>query len=116
MGSIAGFLSPSVREELNSATGTALPAWSPPPRYETRFLRKDGKEIWVELFVSQINWDNIPSVLVSVVDIDSQKRAPRMHWPRRKATTAPSSSMPPTASTDLRWTAGTCAPILHWHG
>lgn len=75
MGNIAGFLSPSVREELEQRNRDRVAGLSPPPRYETRFLRKDGKEIWVELFVSQINWDNIPSVLVSVVDIDSQKRA-----------------------------------------
>lgn len=72
---IATFLAPDVRETLLQRNAARAAGETEPSRYQTRFLQKDGQEIWVELFVSQIVWDGLPSVLVSVVDIDSRKRA-----------------------------------------
>lgn len=73
--SIADYLAPDVRAAMQRRNAQRAAGKAEPSRYETRFLRKDGREFWVELFVSRIIWDGVHSVLVSVVDIDSQKRA-----------------------------------------
>ncbi|MBP90874.1 MAG: hypothetical protein CMJ64_29880 [Planctomycetaceae bacterium] len=46
-----------------------------PSRYEGRELRKDGAPIWVEKFVSVIDWDGSPAVQTAVVDLSHRKQA-----------------------------------------
>jgi len=71
---IRGFLSPVVHDELLARNKARMAGEPQPERYQSIFRKKDGTEFWVELFVSEIPWNGNPSVLVSVVDIDSQKR------------------------------------------
>ena len=46
-------------------------------RYEARYLRPDGSRFWVELFVSRIEWEGAPAVLVTAIDIEERRRAER---------------------------------------
>jgi PAS domain S-box-containing protein len=75
IGNLAELLAPSVRDELIQRYQDRVTGKTPPPRYETRFLHKNGEEIWAELFVSPITWEGQISVLASAIDIDSRKRA-----------------------------------------
>lgn len=75
VGSIEAFIAPSVRDELRNRNTDRAAGRPAPSRYETLFLRKDGREIPVEVFISKIVWEGVPSILVSVVDMEDQHRA-----------------------------------------
>jgi len=45
------------------------------PRYECRAIRKDGEEIWVELFANIQDYNGRPSTQAAAVDITERKRA-----------------------------------------
>ncbi|MBN2476970.1 MAG: PAS domain S-box protein [Pirellulales bacterium] len=45
------------------------------PRHEYRLRRRDGREMWLDAFVSRIEYDGEPAVQVAFVDISDRKRA-----------------------------------------
>jgi PAS domain S-box-containing protein len=44
-----------------------------PERYETRWIRKDGRTIWVDVWASLLGGGNGPAILVTVVDVTDRK-------------------------------------------
>ncbi len=45
-----------------------------PTRYCQRICPKDGRRIWLEVFVRIINWQGAPAIHCTMVDIEHQKR------------------------------------------
>jgi PAS domain S-box-containing protein len=46
-----------------------------PPRYEAQDLRRDGSTVWVEKFISVIEWDGQPAVQTALIDLSQRKEA-----------------------------------------
>lgn len=46
-----------------------------PSRYETRILTRDGREKWLDVSASLINYDGRPAGLVTTVDVTERKQA-----------------------------------------
>ncbi|MCA9146173.1 MAG: PAS domain S-box protein [Planctomycetaceae bacterium] len=44
-----------------------------PPRYEAQHLRQDGSTVWVEKFISVIEWDGQPAVQTALIDLSQRK-------------------------------------------
>ncbi len=45
-----------------------------PPRYEFRFIRKDGSTAWVEIFASEIEYRGLPAIQAAYIDITERKK------------------------------------------
>jgi PAS domain S-box-containing protein len=45
-----------------------------PPRYELRFVRKNGDVLWVDVLVSMLEYEGSPASLVTAFDITERKR------------------------------------------
>lgn len=46
-----------------------------PARYETRGVRRDGSEVWLEKFVSVVDWVDGPAFQAAVIDVSDRKAA-----------------------------------------
>ncbi len=46
-----------------------------PPRYECRWLRKDGSTCWVEIYASRIEYQGRPAIQTAYIDITERKKA-----------------------------------------
>lgn len=46
-----------------------------PARYEAQEMRRDGSIVWVEKFISVIEWDGQPAVLTALIDLSQRKQA-----------------------------------------
>jgi PAS domain S-box-containing protein len=46
-----------------------------PPRYEFRFIRKDGSTSWVEIHASEIEYRGRPAIQAAYIDITERKKA-----------------------------------------
>ena len=46
-----------------------------PPRYEFRWIRKDGSTCWVEIYASRIEYRGRPAIQTAYVDITERKQA-----------------------------------------
>jgi PAS domain S-box-containing protein len=46
-----------------------------PPRYEFRWIRKDGSTAWVEIFASEIEYRGRPAIQTAYIDITERKKA-----------------------------------------
>ncbi|WP_417518387.1 PAS domain S-box protein [Minwuia sp.] len=74
-GNVLNFIPERERWKSVDRKARRLAGEDEPNHYEILFLRKDGVEIWVEIFVSQIEWEGRPAILATVADIDERKRA-----------------------------------------
>lgn len=50
-----------------------------PPRYEFRWMRKDGGIAWVEIFARQIEYQGRPAIQSAYIDITDRKNAEQAH-------------------------------------
>jgi len=46
-----------------------------PPRYEFRWIRKDGSTCWVEIYASKIEYQGRPAIQTAYIDITERKKA-----------------------------------------
>jgi two-component system cell cycle sensor histidine kinase PleC len=63
------------RDRLESFSAARLRNRRAPMRYEFEGLRKDGRAIWLENFVTVIDWNGEPAVQSTTVGITKRKRA-----------------------------------------
>ncbi len=75
MESILPLIAPHERERAMQFAQARLRGDDVPPRYEAQDLRRDGSSVWVEKFISVIEWDSQPAVQTSLVDLSQRKQA-----------------------------------------
>ena len=46
-----------------------------PAHYESRGVRRDGSEVWLEKFVSVVDWVDGPAFQTAVIDVSERKAA-----------------------------------------
>jgi len=69
---------PADKERAKANYHARLKGEDAPRRTEYRLRDVDGEEIWVELAVSRIVWENEPAALIFVTDVSERKKARRM--------------------------------------
>jgi PAS domain S-box-containing protein len=72
---VQAFIPPEDRARVLQHLDDRLAGKPVPARSEYRLLRGDGGELWIEVFVSVIQYRGRPAIHVSVVDITERKRA-----------------------------------------
>ncbi len=75
MDSILPLIAPHERERAMQFAQARLRGENAPSRYETQEMRRDGSTIWVEKFVSIIEWDGQPAAQTSLIDLSQRKRS-----------------------------------------
>jgi len=70
---IAPLLAPEDRERNMATAGAPSGQFELPVRYETRAFRRDGTEIWLEKFVSIVDWTDGPAFQTAVIDVSERK-------------------------------------------
>lgn len=75
MESIWPLIAPHERERAMQFAQARLRGEPAPSRYEAQDLRRDGSTIWVEKFISVIEWDGQPAVQTSLVDLSQRKQS-----------------------------------------
>jgi PAS domain S-box-containing protein len=66
---------PEDRELVWSRHQDRLAGKPVPPRYEFRWIRKDGSTCWVEIYASRIEYRGRPAIQTAYVDITERKKA-----------------------------------------
>jgi len=66
---------PEDRELVWKRHRDRLAGKSVPPRYDFRWIRKDGSTAWVEIFASEIEYRGRPAVQSAYIDITERKEA-----------------------------------------
>jgi PAS domain S-box-containing protein len=77
METVAPLVAPEERERLRGLKDARLGGEEPPAENEFRGLRKDGSEIWLRILSRVVDWEEVPAVQVTVVDITERKRRER---------------------------------------
>jgi len=75
MESILPLIAPDGREQAMQFAQARLRGEYAPCRYETKELRRDGSTLWVEKFVSLIEWDGQPAAQTSLIDLSQRKQS-----------------------------------------
>ena len=75
MESVLPLIAPHERERAMQFAQARLRGEEAPARYEAQELRRDGSTVWVEKFVSVIEWDGQPASQSSLIDLTSRKQA-----------------------------------------
>jgi PAS domain S-box-containing protein len=70
----AELMAPEDLELIRRHSDDRLAGREAPARYQFRGLRKDGTLLWLECLAKVIDWDGAAAALVSLLDIDEQKR------------------------------------------
>jgi PAS domain S-box-containing protein len=68
------FIAPGEHERVKEYTRLRIRGEPAPPRYELEMVRRDGSAVWVDVFVSIVNWDGEPAVLSTLVDITERRK------------------------------------------
>ena len=68
---------PDDRDELRKRMEDKIAGRSIPPRYEYRFIRKDGKIRWVESFTSRVEYLGTQAVQTVIIDITGRRDSER---------------------------------------
>jgi PAS domain S-box-containing protein len=75
MQTLAPLLSQDQREiELGSVPPEEL-GKELPDRYEIRGVRKDGSTVWLEKFITKVNWSGGEAIQTAVIDVSQRKQA-----------------------------------------
>ena len=75
MESVLPLIVPHERDRAMQLAQSRMHGEQMPPRYETQHLRRDGSTVWVEKFVSVIEWDGQPAAQTSLIDLSQRKEA-----------------------------------------
>ncbi|MFV1964199.1 MAG: ATP-binding protein [Pirellulaceae bacterium] len=75
METVLPLTAPDGRERAIGYEEARLRGEEVPARYESRGLRQDGSVIWLEKFVTTVEWDDGPAVQTAVVDVTDRKKA-----------------------------------------
>ncbi|MEO8494334.1 MAG: ATP-binding protein [Planctomycetota bacterium] len=75
MESTLKLIAPHERERAMQFAQARLRGENVPPRYEAQELRRDGSTLWVEKFISVIEWDGQPAAQSSLIDLSQRKQA-----------------------------------------
>jgi PAS domain S-box-containing protein len=75
MESILPMIAPDDREQAMSYARSRIRGEDAPTRYESQDMCRDGSTIWVEKFVTVVEWDGQPAIQSSVVDLSQRKEA-----------------------------------------
>ena len=73
--SIQTFEAVSERERLHAYGAARLRRETAPTRYEFEGVRKDGSHVWLENFVTDVDWGGEPAVQSTTIDITDRKQA-----------------------------------------
>ena len=73
--SVDAIVAPPERNRLEGYRRSRLQSGDAPQSYQSRFLRKDGATIWVEVCVGLVEWDSKPAIQTSFIDISQRKTA-----------------------------------------
>ena len=74
MESILPLIAPHERDRAMQFAQARLRGDQVPSRYEAQDLRRDGSNVWVEKFISVIEWDGQPAVQTSLIDLSQRKQ------------------------------------------
>lgn len=75
MESVLPLIAPHERERAMEYAQARLRGDDVPTRYEAQDLRRDGSTVWVEKFISVIEWDGQPAVHTALIDLSQRKQA-----------------------------------------
>lgn len=73
--SIYEIVTPSDRERLKKYEESRLAGKPAPDRYEFEGVRKDGTQVWVEISVGVVQWENEAAVQATIIDVTDRKHA-----------------------------------------
>jgi PAS domain S-box-containing protein len=76
---VTGLVHPEDQEIVWGRLKRRLEGKPEPPRYEYRAFRKDGSVMWMEMFVSRIDFDGRPAIQGAIIDITERKQAEQAH-------------------------------------
>ncbi len=68
---------PDDREDLTKRMRDKIAGRAIAPRYEYRYVRKNGEIRWVESFSSQVEYDGAPAIQTVTVDISGRRQSER---------------------------------------
>jgi PAS domain S-box-containing protein len=77
---------PDDRELVWSRHRDRLAGKPVPPRYDCRWIRKDGSTCWLELYASRIEYHGRPAIQVAYIDITERKEAEEALFKEKKFT------------------------------
>ena len=75
LGSVPQLEAAHERDRLDAYGASRLQGLTSPKRYEFEGLRKDGSPIWLENFVTVVDWQGEPAVQSTIIDISERKAA-----------------------------------------
>ncbi|HUG70149.1 MAG TPA: PAS domain S-box protein, partial [Pirellulaceae bacterium] len=75
MESTLQLIAPHGREQAMQLAQARMRGEKVPVRYEAEELRRDGSTVWVEKFISLIEWDGQPAVQTSLIDLSQRKKS-----------------------------------------
>ena len=75
MDSVLHLIAPEERDQAIAVADSKLQGHDAPSRYECKDLRRDGTPVWVEKFISVVDWDGSPAIQTAVVDLTHRKQA-----------------------------------------
>jgi len=76
-GDIWDLIHPDDRDELRQRMNDRIEGRPIPPRYEYRFVRKDGEVRWVESFTSRVEYTGTSAVQTVIVDVTDRRESER---------------------------------------
>ncbi|MBI2480587.1 MAG: PAS domain S-box protein, partial [Planctomycetia bacterium] len=74
MESTLPLIAPQGRDQAMQFAQARLRGEEVPIRYEAQELRRDGVAVWVEKFISVIEWDGQPAVQTALIDLSERKQ------------------------------------------
>ncbi|MBC8355529.1 MAG: PAS domain S-box protein [Planctomycetes bacterium] len=75
MESVLPLIAPHERDRAMQFAKARLRGDDVPARYEAQDLRRDGTTVWVEKFISVIEWDGQRAVQTALIDLSQRKQA-----------------------------------------
>ncbi len=75
MDTVMPLIAPDERDRAMEFAQARLRGEDIPIRYEAQNLRRDGSRIWVEKFITVIEWDGQPAVQTALIDLTQRKEA-----------------------------------------
>ncbi len=75
MSSADTILHPDEIERIAAYRDARLHGGEVPTVYEVQAVRKDGSTVWLEMRPTLVEWDQMPAIQVTYVDIDERKQA-----------------------------------------
>ncbi len=69
------FVHPDHRHELAERHRLRVQGKQVPSFYQTKIIHQDGHSIWLQLNVTQVDWEGKPASLAFIYDINEQKKA-----------------------------------------